>query len=172
MYEDKNKIDKAATDTSMTPLAPEKFSTHPQMSDESVKLKVFDKDNGKDKLVTFNYEGLMAEAQRRENSGDLQGTLDILDVAERLVHGFDNKQSEKITFKMADTLHKISNDDNSGETKQAKLDRLDRASGWLDISNDYKKLHKLENKPEKLTTKVRRSFRMGKSAVFNAFKKL
>lgn len=172
MFEDKNKKIKIPIDTFSTPLAPEELKNLPDMSHESVKLKLFDKVSGKDRLINFDYDGLMAESQRRENIGDLRGALDMLDIAERLVHGLDYKESGDVTFKIAETLHKISDDDNSGETKQVRQAQNEWASDWLSISDSYKQLDKQANKPEKLTNKVRRSFRLGKSAVINAFKKL
>ena len=170
MNEDKDKEIRAAIDAFSDPFTPKELESLPQKSHEPIKLKVLDKDSGKDRTVDFDYEGLMAEAQRREDSGDLQGALDMLDNAERLVHGLDDRQSEKVTFKMAETLHKISDDDSSDETIQARLAGLDKASGWLSVSNDYKKLNKLANRPEKSKRVVRRGFRLGARAVMNTFK--
>lgn len=170
MFEYKNKKFRAVVDAFSGPPTTKELENTSLRSHDSVKLKVLDEDSGKDRMVDFDYKGLMAEAQRRENSGDLQGALDMLDIAERLVNGYDYKQSEKVTFKMADTLHKISDNDNSGETKQARLARLDDASDWLNMSDDYNKLDKLANKTEKSKRIVRRGFRLGARAVMNTFK--
>lgn len=172
MNETKDKEIRVAIAAFSAPPTPKELEGLSLNSHESIKLKVSDKNSGKDRMVNFDYEGLMTEAHRREDSGDLQGAFEMLDIAERLVHDLDDEQSEKVTREMAETLYNISDNDNSAETNQARLARLDYASGWLSVSDDYKKLNKLANRPEKFTKTIRRGFRLGATAVFNTFKRL